>query len=133
MYACTALQRKRTNLYVLRSTGNANDVISHRRLSGPRAPQYFGQVYAYDCYYHYYYSSFLLRHSVNISKVEYINVKIIRWKHTVKLASITLLDRQMRPGRAARDEISHCVMLGYRNSSRGTGGKLVGGASWCLR
>src|SRR6218665_2392283 len=28
----------RTNLYVLRSTGNAYDVISHRRLSGPRAP-----------------------------------------------------------------------------------------------
>src|SRR6218665_2668589 len=47
MYACTALYRKRTNLYVLRSTGNAYDIISHRRLSGPRAPQYFGQVYAY--------------------------------------------------------------------------------------
>src|SRR6218665_2829529 len=30
--------KKRTNLYVLRSTGNAYDVISHRRLSGPRAP-----------------------------------------------------------------------------------------------
>src|SRR6218665_3661131 len=28
----------RTNLYVLRSTGNAYDVINHRRLSGPRAP-----------------------------------------------------------------------------------------------
>src|SRR6218665_2178077 len=40
-------KKKRTNLYVLRSTGNAYDVISHRRLSGPRAPQYFGQVYAY--------------------------------------------------------------------------------------
>ena len=39
--------KKRTNLYVLRSTGDAYDVISHRRLSGPRAPQYFGQVYAY--------------------------------------------------------------------------------------
>src|SRR6218665_352394 len=38
MYVCTALQRKRTNLYVLRSTGNAYDVISHRRLSGPRPP-----------------------------------------------------------------------------------------------
>ena len=33
---------------VLRSTRNAYDVISHRQLSGPRAPQYFGQVYAYD-------------------------------------------------------------------------------------
>jgi len=41
MYVCTALQRKRTNLYVLRSTGNAYDVISHRRLSGPRAPSIF--------------------------------------------------------------------------------------------
>src|SRR6218665_3470489 len=41
MYVCTALQRKRTNLYVLRSTGNAYDVISHRRLSGPRAPPIF--------------------------------------------------------------------------------------------
>src|SRR6218665_1663471 len=39
--------KKRTNLYVLRSTGNAYDVIGHRRLSGPRAPQYFGQVYAH--------------------------------------------------------------------------------------
>src|SRR6218665_3957197 len=47
MYVCTALQRERTNLYVLRSTGNAYDVISHRRLSGPRAPQYLRQVYAY--------------------------------------------------------------------------------------
>src|SRR6218665_1427741 len=48
MYVCTALLRKRTNLYVLCSTGNAYDVISYRRLSGPRAPQYFGQVYASD-------------------------------------------------------------------------------------
>src|SRR6218665_195833 len=38
MYGWTALERKRTNVYVLRSTGNAYDVISHRRLSGPRAP-----------------------------------------------------------------------------------------------
>src|SRR6218665_1082405 len=33
--------KKRTNLYVLRSTGNAYDFISHRRLSGPRAPPIF--------------------------------------------------------------------------------------------
>src|SRR6218665_487787 len=33
--------KKRTNLYVLRSTENAYDVISHRRLSGPRAPKIF--------------------------------------------------------------------------------------------
>src|SRR6218665_2057035 len=33
--------KKRTNLYVLRSTGNAYDVISHRPLSGPRAPPIF--------------------------------------------------------------------------------------------
>ena len=36
------------SLYVLRSTGNTYDVIIYRRLSGPRAPQYFEQVYASD-------------------------------------------------------------------------------------
>ena len=49
-HECTYVRhcKKCTNLYVLSSTGNAYDVISHRRLSGPRAlPQYFGQVYAY--------------------------------------------------------------------------------------
>src|SRR6218665_3740100 len=31
----------------------ADPIISHRRLSGPRAPpQYFGQVYAYDAHCH---------------------------------------------------------------------------------
>ena len=49
-HECTYVRTvKKTHhfLYVLRSTGNAYDVISHRRLSGPCAPQYFGQVYAY--------------------------------------------------------------------------------------
>src|SRR6218665_2997466 len=38
---------KKTHQFIC-STGNAYDVISYRRLSGPRAPQYFGQVYASD-------------------------------------------------------------------------------------
>jgi len=42
----TYVRHCKENLYVLCSTGNAYDVISYRRLFGPRAPQYFGQVYA---------------------------------------------------------------------------------------
>lgn len=40
--------KKRTNLYALRNTGSAYDVIGSRRLSGPRVPLYSGQVYASD-------------------------------------------------------------------------------------
>src|SRR6218665_4080740 len=54
MYNCTCIYGtvKKTHQFICitytYSTGNAYDVISHSRLSGPRAPQYFGQVYAYD-------------------------------------------------------------------------------------
>ena len=54
MNVCMYGTVKKTHQFIcIRSTGNAYDVVSHRRLSGPRAPQYFGQVYAYGYMYHY--------------------------------------------------------------------------------
>src|SRR6218665_865525 len=39
MYVCTYVTvKKKHHLYVLRSTGNAYDVIRHHQLPGPRAP-----------------------------------------------------------------------------------------------
>src|SRR6218665_2611208 len=41
--------QKTHQFILLRSTGNAFDVTSYRRLSRPRAPQYYGQVYTSGC------------------------------------------------------------------------------------